>query len=78
MLVEQKYAAAGAQNGTGAQKLAEVLELTTQSVTSLLAKAGINANSAYISSLVSAVVAILNVQNMPASGTAAASTVVAG
>ncbi len=78
MLVEQKYAAAGAQNGTGAQKLAEVLELTTQSVTSLLAKAGINAKSAYISSLVSAVVAILNVQNMPASGTAAASTVVAG
>ena len=28
LLVEQKYAAAGVQNGTGAQKLAEVLLLT--------------------------------------------------
>jgi hypothetical protein len=74
LLVEQKYAAAGVQNGTGAQKLAEVLLLTTQSVTSLLGKAGISADSSYISNLVSAVVAILNVQNMPAAGTTAASS----
>lgn len=62
LLVEQKYAASGAQNGTGKQKLSEVLLLTEQAVTGLLAKAGIQANTAYIESLVSAVVAILNVQ----------------
>ena len=65
LLVEQKYAAAGVQQGTGAQKLAEVMVLTEQAVTGLLAKAGINADASYISNLVSAVVAILNVQAMP-------------
>jgi hypothetical protein len=63
LLVEQKYAASGAQSGTGAQKLAEVLLLTEQSVTALLAKAGITADSTYIANVVSAVVAILNVQS---------------
>jgi hypothetical protein len=63
LLVEQKYAASGAQNGTGAQKLAEVLLLTEQSVTALLAKAGITADSSFIANVVSAVVAILNVQS---------------
>jgi hypothetical protein len=61
--VEQKYAASGAQSGTGAQKLAEVLLLTEQSVTALLAKAGITVDSTYIANVVSAVVAILNVQS---------------
>jgi hypothetical protein len=63
LLVEQKYAASGAQSGTGAQKLSEVMLLTEQSVTALLGKAGVSADSSYISSVVSAVVAILNVQN---------------
>jgi hypothetical protein len=63
LLVEQKYAASGAQSGTGAQKLSEVLLLTEQSVTALLAKAGITADSTYIANVVSAVVAILNVQS---------------
>ncbi len=72
LAVEQKYAAAGVQSGTGAQKLAEVLLLTEQAVTSLLAQAGISANSSYIASLVSAVVAILNVQLMPSDSTTAA------
>ena len=63
LLVEQKYAASGAQNGTGAQKLAEVMLLTEQSVTALLGKAGITANTTYIESVISAVVAILNVQS---------------
>jgi len=70
LLVEQKYAASGVQNGTGAQKLAEVMLLTEQSVTALLAKAGITANSSYIANVVSAVVAILNVQAAPAATTA--------
>ena len=66
LLVEQKYAASGVQNGTGAQKLSEVLLLTEQAVTALLAKAGVTADSSYISNLISAVVAILNVQGVVA------------
>ena len=66
LLVEQKYAASGVESGTGAQKLGEVLVLTEQAVTALLAKAGITADSSYIESIVSAVVAILNVQGAPA------------
>jgi hypothetical protein len=72
LLVEQKYAASGAASGTGTQKLAEVLLLTEQSVTALLAKAGITANTSYIESVVSAVVAILNVQGVQSAGPAAA------
>jgi hypothetical protein len=72
LLVEQKYAASGVQSGTGAQKLAEVVLLTEQSVTSLLAKAGVASDTSYIQNLVSAVVAILNVQNASAAPTAAA------
>lgn len=71
LLVEQKYAASGAQSGTGAQKLAEVMLLTEQSVTALLAKAGITTDSTYIAKVVSAVVAILNVQGASAGATAA-------
>jgi len=63
--VEQKYAASGIQTGTGAQKSAEVLLLTEQAVTSLLAQAGIKADTAYIQSIINAVVAILNVQAPP-------------
>ena len=72
LLVEQKYAASGVQSGTGAQKLAEVMLLTEESVTALLAKAGISADTSYIESVVSAVVAILNVQSASAAATAAA------
>jgi hypothetical protein len=73
LLVEQKYAASGAQTGTGAQKLAEVLTLVESAVTSLLKSAGIAASTAYVSNLVSAVVAILNVQD----GTTATTTTTA-
>ena len=66
VLVEQKYAAAGVQNGTGAQKLAEVLLLAGPVVTQLLTQAGIAVSESYLQNLVSAVVAILNVQAMPA------------
>ncbi len=66
LLVEQKYSAAGVQNGTGAQKLAEVVLLAGPVVTQLLTQAGIPVSTAYVQSLVSAVVAVLNVQAMPA------------
>jgi hypothetical protein len=68
--VEQKFAASGVQSGTGAQKLAEVLLLAENAVTSLLTAAGIKADTSYITSLVNAVVAVLNVQSPPASGAA--------
>lgn len=63
--VEQKFAAAGVQSGTGAQKLSEVLLLAGPAIAQLLKQAGVAADAAYIQSLVSAVVAILNVQTMP-------------
>ena len=72
LLVEQKYAAANAQHGTGAEKLAEVIQLIGPVVTQLLKQAGVNADSGYLQSLISAVVAILNVHQMPAATTAAA------
>ena len=50
------------QSGTGPQKLGEVLLLTEQTVTALLARVGVPVNRGYIESIVSAVVAILNVQ----------------
>jgi hypothetical protein len=64
LMIEQKYAAAGTQSGTGAQKLADVMLLIGPVVTRLLTQAGIAANPAYVQSLISAVVAILNVQTM--------------
>ena len=66
LMVEQKYAAAGIAKGTGTQKLAEVMLLAGDAVTSLLEKAGITADSDYIRSVISAVVGILNVQGLPA------------
>jgi hypothetical protein len=71
LMVEQKYAAAGVQNGTGAQKLAEVMLLAAPVVSQLLTQAGIAASTSYIQSLVSAVVAVLNVQPMPATASTA-------
>jgi hypothetical protein len=63
--VEQKYAASGIQSGTGTQKLAEVMTLAGSSVTALLTQANVEASAPYVQSLISAVVAILNVQSMP-------------
>ncbi len=62
MTVEQKYAASGIAKGTGVQKLGEVVLLTGDAVTTLLAKSGINADTTYIQKVISAVVGVLNVQ----------------
>ena len=64
--VEQKYAAAGVQNGTGSQKAAEVLTLTEQAVIALLKQDGITADTTYVQSIISAVVGMLNVHTAPA------------
>jgi len=74
MEVEQKYAAAGIQSGTGAQKAAEVLTLTGPAVIALLAKEGITADSTYVQSLIDAVVGILNVWVLSAPATGAPTT----
>lgn len=71
LLVEQKYAASGAQSGSGAQKLAEVALLAGDAVSSLLQEAGISTSSDYVQGLISAVVGILNVQAMPEAKAAA-------
>ena len=71
LLVEQKYAASGAQHGTGAQKLSEVMALVGCAVVSLLEKAGIVASDSYVESIISAVVGVLNVQAMPVAKPAA-------
>jgi hypothetical protein len=70
LAVEQKYAASGIQSGTGTQKLAEVMTLAGAAVTTLLTQANIEVSTAYVQSLISAVVAILNVQTMPATAKA--------
>jgi len=72
IMVEQKYAASGVQSGTGAQKLAEVILLAGPAVSSLLAQAGITPSTSYLQNLVSAVVSILNVQNISSGATTAA------
>jgi hypothetical protein len=72
--VEQKYAAANVQSGTGSQKLAEVMTLVGSAVTSLLKQAGIAADATYVQSLISAVVAILNVQSMPSTAATSGAT----
>lgn len=74
LLVEQKYAASGVQSGTGTQKLSEVMTLAGTAVTSLLSKAGIATDATYVQSLISAVVAILNVQTMPAAAATSGAT----
>jgi hypothetical protein len=72
LLVEQKFAASGTQSSTGTQKLAEVVLLTQGAVTSLLEKAGVTVNASYLENLVTAVVSILNVQQMPSNAATAA------
>ena len=62
ILVEQKYAASGVQNGSGAQKLAEVTSLSGSAVTELLKTAGVESTPEYVQNLITAVVAVLNVQ----------------
>jgi hypothetical protein len=64
---EQQYAAAVPSDATNAHKLSTVLSLAETAVTSLLSKAGITANTAYVTSIINAVVAILKVQGVATS-----------
>ena len=65
--VRQKLAAAGAATASGSQLAADVLSIVTPAATQLLAEAGVkNVDATYIQKIVNAVVAILNVQQAPA------------
>ncbi len=68
LMVEQKFAASGVQSGTGSQKLEEVVLLAGPAVSTLLTQAGITPSPGYVQNLVSAVVAILNAQNISTGG----------
>lgn len=62
--VEQKFAAMGAQSGTGPQKLADATTILTPLLSQVLADAGQSADMASIQKYINAVVAFLN--NLPA------------
>jgi hypothetical protein len=62
VLVEQKMAAAGKATGTGTQKAADVLTVVTPVVTQLLTAEKISCDAPFVTKIVNAVVAILNVK----------------
>lgn len=64
--VEQKFAAMGKATGTGTQKLAQVTSMVGPVVTQLLAAEGLSYDQTRINNIISAVVAVLNVQEVPA------------
>lgn len=65
--VEQKFKAAGAPTGTGTQKLAQVLAIVGPVVTQLLASEKITVDNTFLTNIINAVVAILNVSAAPTS-----------
>lgn len=72
LAIEQKYAASGAQGGTGTQKAAEVLTLSGPAATALLNQAGLPAaDDSYVSDIVDLLVGALNLKTPPATSTAA-------
>lgn len=70
--VEQKFAAVGNVTGTGTQKLAQVLSIVGPTVTSLLSAEGLNYNQAQVTSIINAVVAVLNAKDSVAPSAVAA------
>jgi hypothetical protein len=66
VLAEQKYAALGKQSGSGAQKLADVLQIAEPVVAQGLADAGQDHDTAAVTNYVNGVVAVLNAAPSPA------------
>jgi hypothetical protein len=67
-LVEQKYAALGKTSGTGAQKLADALQIGEPLIAQALKGAGKASDTAAVTAQISAVVTVLN--TMPVQGAA--------
>lgn len=60
MNVEQKFTAMGSQAGTGAQKLAEAVQILEPSVISTFAQYGVTLDSSGVQKYINALVALLN------------------
>lgn len=65
--VEQKFAAAGLQNGTGPQKLSEVTAIMGPLISEFLTVAGKTADAAAVTKYINDIVAVLNDQPAPTS-----------
>jgi|GEM_PF-6646317 len=65
VLAEQKYAALGKQNGTGAQKLADVLQISEPVIAQGLTDAGRPSDTAAVTSYINSVVTVLNAAPAP-------------
>jgi hypothetical protein len=63
--VEQKYAALGQQNGTGAQKLQDVLTITQPLIAQMLKDAGKPNDTAAVTKVINELVDILNMAPAP-------------
>jgi hypothetical protein len=69
VLAEQKAAALGKQDGSGPQKLADVLQIMQPVIAAALKDAGKDSSTAAVTAYINAVVAILNAAPAPASAT---------
>lgn len=58
--VEQKFAAAGQQSGTGPQKLADALTILYPAFESTFAQYGVNIDQSHVENYINAIVAALN------------------
>lgn len=65
VLAEQKAAALGKQTGSGAQKLADVLQLMEPVIAQSLADAGKDSSTAAVVAYINSVVAVLNAAPAP-------------
>ena len=65
MLAEQKAAALGKQDGSGPQKLADVLQLMEPVIAQALKDAGKDSSTAAVTNYINGVVAILNATPAP-------------
>ena len=70
VLAEQKFAALGKQTGTGAQKLADVLQITEPVISQGLIAAGRPGDTAAVTGYINSVVTVLNAAPAPATPTA--------
>lgn len=71
--VEQKYAALGKQAGTGAQKLADALQIGEPVIAQALKLAGKPNDTAAVTSYINAVVQVMNTAPAPAAAPSAPS-----
>ncbi len=65
ILAEQKWAALGKQDGTGVQKLADVLQIAEPLIAQALHDAGRDSSTAAVTNYINAVVSVLNVAPAP-------------